>query len=86
MNIDLGSPILDIAIGLSFVFFLLSLIASAVNEGIAGVLNLRGKTLEQGLSGMLGNVAAAIEFPRRRALKRRCRPPVQVLLFALGVA
>jgi hypothetical protein len=59
MNIDLGSPILDVAIGLSFVFFLLSLIASAVNEGIAGVLNLRGKTLEQGLSGMLGNVAAA---------------------------
>jgi hypothetical protein len=53
VNIDLGSPILDVAIGLSFVFFLLSVIASAVGEGIASVLNLRGKTLEQGLKGML---------------------------------
>src|ERR1700729_3805445 len=58
MNIDLGSPILDVAIGLSFVFFLLALIASAVGEGIAGVLNLRGKTLEAGLEGMLKDVGA----------------------------
>lgn len=55
MNIDLGSPVLDIAIGLSFVFFLLSVIASAINEGIAGILNLRGKTLKEGLEGMIGD-------------------------------
>jgi hypothetical protein len=59
MNIDLGSPILDIAIGLSFVFFLLAVIASAVNEGIASILNWRGKTLESGLAEMFGSVAAA---------------------------
>jgi hypothetical protein len=58
MNIDLGSPILDVAIGLSFVFFLLSVIASAIGEGIASVLNLRGKTLEEGLKGMLKDPAA----------------------------
>ncbi|HWH19388.1 MAG TPA: hypothetical protein VN671_02555 [Solirubrobacterales bacterium] len=58
MNIDLGSPILDVAIGLSFVFFLLSVIASAIGEGIASVLNWRGKTLEQGLTGMLKDPAA----------------------------
>ena len=28
----------------------------------------------------LGNIAAAIEFPRRRAPKRRCKPPDRVLL------
>ncbi len=59
MNIDLGSPILDVAIGLSFVFFLLAVIASAVNEGIASVLNWRGKTLEAGIEEMFGSAAAA---------------------------
>jgi hypothetical protein len=54
VNIDLGSPVLDIAIGLSFVFFLLSVIASALGEGLAGIFNLRGKTLEEGLLGMIG--------------------------------
>jgi hypothetical protein len=55
VNIDLGSPVLDIAIGLSFVFFLLSVIASALAEFCAGVLNLRGKTLKEGLLGMIGD-------------------------------
>jgi hypothetical protein len=54
VNIDLGSPVLDIAIGLSFVFFLLSVITSALGEGFAGIFNLRGKTLEEGLLGMIG--------------------------------
>jgi hypothetical protein len=55
MNIDLGSPILDIAIGLSFVFFLLAIIASALTEGVAWVLKLRAKMLREGLEGMLGD-------------------------------
>lgn len=59
MNIDLGSPILDIAVALSFIFFLLSVIASAVAEFIAGVLNLRGKTLLKGIKGMVGDAQLA---------------------------
>ena len=55
MNIDLGSPVIDIAIGLSFIFFLLSLIASAISEFCAGVVNLRGKTLLKGIEGMIGD-------------------------------
>lgn len=55
MNIDLGSPVIDIAIGLSFVFFLLSVIASAIGEFFAGVVNLRGKTLLKGIEGMIGD-------------------------------
>jgi hypothetical protein len=48
-----GLPALDFAIGLSFVFLLLSVFASAIQESIAGVLNLRAKTLEKGLANML---------------------------------
>jgi hypothetical protein len=66
MNIDLGSPILDIAIGLSFVFFLLAVIASAVTEWVAWVMKLRAKMLREGLEGMLGDkdlVKAIFQHP-----------------------
>jgi hypothetical protein len=59
LNIDLGSSVLDIAIALAFVFFLLSLIVSAVREFVAGVLGLRGKTLAGGIEGMLGDATIA---------------------------
>lgn len=39
-----GSMMLEIAIRLFFVYLLLSLLCSAVNESIAGYLTLRGKT------------------------------------------
>lgn len=61
MNIDLGSPVIDIAIGLSFVFFLLSVIASAISEFCAGVVNLRGKILLKGIEGMIGDARLARE-------------------------
>jgi hypothetical protein len=55
MSLDLGGPALEIAIALAFVFFLLSLISSHVTELIAGLLNLRAKTLRKGLEGVLGD-------------------------------
>jgi hypothetical protein len=55
VSVDLGSPALEIAIALSFVFFLLSTLAATVGEWIAGVLKLRAKTLKKGLEGMLGD-------------------------------
>jgi hypothetical protein len=77
MNIDLGSPILDVAIGLSFVFFLLSVISSAIGEFFAGVLNLRGKNLEKGLLGMIGDreaVGSLLDHPLvRTELDKRSR-------------
>jgi hypothetical protein len=45
--------ILEVAIGLSFLFFLLSLVTSAVNEAVAGALKLRAKTLEKGVLNMI---------------------------------
>lgn len=59
MSLDLGGPAIEIAIALAFVFFLLSLIASHVTEWIAGLLNIRAKTLRQGLRGMLGDDGVA---------------------------
>lgn len=46
-------PILDVAIGLSFIYLLLSLICTSINELLAGVLNLRGKYLEMGITRLL---------------------------------
>jgi hypothetical protein len=48
-----GFPALDLAIGLSFVFFLLAILASTLQEFIAAVLGLRARTLEQGLRSLL---------------------------------
>jgi hypothetical protein len=48
-----GVPALDLAIGLSFVFFLLATLALAVQELIASVFGLRARTLEQGLRSLL---------------------------------
>jgi hypothetical protein len=52
MNLT-GIPALDVAIGLSFIYLVLSLLASAVQEWIASLLALRSRTLEKGLASML---------------------------------
>jgi hypothetical protein len=44
---------LDIAIGVVFVFLLLSVFATAVNEIILSSLNLRGKFLLRGIQTLL---------------------------------
>jgi hypothetical protein len=49
----LGSEVLDIAIGVIFVFMLVSLIASAVREGIEGWLKTRATHLEKGIRELL---------------------------------
>src|SRR5881392_3393101 len=54
-----GLPALDVAIGLSFIFLLLSLLASAVQELLANLFALRAKTLEKGLRKMLADPAPA---------------------------
>jgi hypothetical protein len=51
---DLGNlPALDVALGLAFLYFLLSTVCSAINEGIASVLGWRAKTLEDAVKSML---------------------------------
>ncbi len=48
-----GSSTIDIAIGIVFVFLMLSLIGSTVNEIIFSFLNMRGKELLRGLKTLL---------------------------------
>lgn len=48
-----GMPALDVAIGLAFLYFLLSTVCAAFNEAIANVLGWRAKTLEDALRNLL---------------------------------
>ena len=49
-----GSNILEVAIGLVFVYSLLSLLCSTINEQvIARFFNLRANILEEGINNML---------------------------------
>jgi hypothetical protein len=50
-----GLQVLDVAIGLAALFFLLSTALSAINEGIANVLGWRAKTLEDGLRRLVSD-------------------------------
>ena len=45
--------IVEVVIGLSFLFFVLSIISSAVNEAIAGIFKLRARTLELGIVNLI---------------------------------
>jgi hypothetical protein len=49
----LGSTILEVAIGLAFMFLMLSLVASAVREGIEGIIKARAVNLERGIRALL---------------------------------
>lgn len=73
-------PALEVAIGLVFLFFLLSLIASGINELLARVLSWRAKFLEEGIRNLLddpgGNNLAkeVLEHPLVRGLQRHGAP------------
>jgi hypothetical protein len=59
-----NAPALDVAIGLTFLYLSLALMVTAVNEWIAGVLKLRGKSLSDGVVQLLDGPPEA----RRRRL------------------
>lgn len=49
----LGSTIIEVAIGVVFVYVLLSLICSAINEWIVGIFRLRASFLRRGITNLL---------------------------------
>ncbi len=63
------STVLEVTIGLSFVFFVLSLVCSGVNEFLAAVLRLRSNTLRRGLTEMLGSRSEADELFSHAAIR-----------------
>ena len=48
-----GSPVLEIAAGLAFIYLLLSVVCSAVQEWLGSLLDRRPRALEQGLRALL---------------------------------
>ena len=50
-----GSTMLEVAIGMVFVYLLLSLLCSAINEYIEATLNYRGKNLRKGIELLLND-------------------------------
>jgi hypothetical protein len=54
----LGSSILDIAVGVVFIFLLLSVFATTINELILSLFNMRGKDLLLGIQTLLDDKSA----------------------------
>ena len=73
-----GIAALDVLIGLFFLYFLLSIVCSSINEAIAAVLNMRAGYLERGIRTLLsreGNVKSFYSHWRVRAL---IKPPGRI--------
>jgi hypothetical protein len=54
-----NSSILDVAVGIVFVFLLVSVIASSINEIVLSFLNMRGRELLAGLKTLLDDANAS---------------------------
>lgn len=73
-----GIAALDVLIGLFFLYFLLSIVCSSINEAIAAVFNMRASYLERGIRTLLsreGNVKSFYSHWRMRAL---IKPPGRI--------
>ena len=57
-----GIPAVDVLIGLFFLYFLLSIVCSSINEGISSILRTRAKFLELGIRSLLDGDANAKAF------------------------
>lgn len=84
-----GSPVLDVTIGMVFVYLLLGLVVSAGTELIASWLNWRGKNLRSGLDHLLSPALAQqlYEHPLVGKLAKGRRGPSYIPsgMFALAL-
>jgi hypothetical protein len=64
-------PIVEFVVGIAFFFFLMSTLASAVQEAIANAFSLRAKGLESGIVSMLGHDHAEAFFDTAIVLSQR---------------
>jgi hypothetical protein len=74
-----GFPALDVAIGMVFLFTLLSALCSGIQEAIASIFNLRAKNLEKALRNFLNDPAKAGEDVEDFAQKIYDHPLVRQL-------
>lgn len=71
----LGSTLLEVAIGIVFVYLLLSLLCSALSELIEVVIKRRASDLEQGIKNLLDNPALAENFFKHPLIKSLGKNP-----------
>ena len=73
-----GLPVLDVAIGLAFLYLLFALSVTTLNEAIATLFNRRGAMLLRGIKGLLGNdpklVNAVYQHPAITSLSNPVKP------------
>ncbi|HEX2714537.1 MAG TPA: hypothetical protein VHM88_20275, partial [Candidatus Acidoferrales bacterium] len=76
-----GSVVLEVAIGVAYLYLLLSVICSAMNEWLAGLLALRARTLEAALRNLLDDpkmpelAAKLYDHPLVKGLSGSARRP-----------
>ena len=71
-----GSQVLEVALGLVCVYFVLSIMCSGIKEAIAGAFSLRSKTLEKAICNMLNgsNNDLAERFFAHPLISRTAKP------------
>ena len=70
-----GYAALDVLIGLFFLYFLLSIVCSSINEGISAVLRMRSAYLERGIGVLLADPAKTTEFYDHWRMRALTKPP-----------
>src|SRR6476469_3748070 len=63
--------IVEVVVGLAFLFFVISFVSSAIQEAIAGLFKLRARTLEKGVVNLLTGSSQSL----RQALKEPGNAP-----------
>src|SRR5438105_1877995 len=69
-----GWPVLDVAIGLSFLYLLLALSCTTINELIAGAFSRRAKVLREGIEHLLGDKDLAAAIYRHPTIESLAKP------------
>src|SRR6185295_10670903 len=64
-----GSTILDVAVGMIFVYLLIALIVSSLSELIAAALKWRAKNLAAGIHKLLGSTPEQLATGELKSLK-----------------
>jgi hypothetical protein len=70
------STVLDVAVGLMFVYLLLALLCTTVNEWIAGLLGTRSKLLEKGIGQLLDSQSLTDKTAKNQFLDEFYKHPL----------
>ena len=73
-----GSAAIEVLVGMFFLFFILSIVCSSINEALASVTNMRAKYLERGVRTLLGREAQVREFYSHWRVRALIKPPGKI--------